>query len=196
MSLTAADKAKIVKTYQQSKNDTGSSDVQIALLSARISALTEHLKIHKHDFHTRYGLTNLVSQRRRLMRYLKGQDLARYRQQTELLICIISSIDFYFLFRQYSVTKKLKRRFNTVRINLPRDRHYHARQAKTCSIVTTDDTVVLVTVVGDDSAPLTRIFSLLLLTTKNVLMRPAAYQVVIQTRRQTKRKRNADLTLN
>ena len=78
MALTAAAKAQIVKTYKQTKNDTGSPEVQIALLSARITALTEHLKVHKHDFHTRYGLTNLVSQRRRLMRYLKNSDSQRY----------------------------------------------------------------------------------------------------------------------
>lgn len=79
MALSTAAKAQIVKTYKQSKNDTGSSEVQIALLTARINALTEHLKIHQHDFHTRYGLTNLVSQRRRLMRYLKSTDLQRYQ---------------------------------------------------------------------------------------------------------------------
>ena len=78
MALTTAQKAQIVKTFKQTKNDTGSPEVQIALLSARINALTAHLKIHKHDFHTRYGLTNLVSQRRRLMRYLKGKNLQRY----------------------------------------------------------------------------------------------------------------------
>lgn len=79
MALTTAAKAQIVKTFQQSKNDTGSPEVQIALLTARINSLTEHLKIHKHDYHTRYGLTNMVSQRRRLMRYLKAKDLQRYQ---------------------------------------------------------------------------------------------------------------------
>ena len=59
MALNTADKAKIVKTYEHSKNDTGSSEVQIALLTARITYLTEHLKAHKHDFHTRFGLTNI-----------------------------------------------------------------------------------------------------------------------------------------
>jgi small subunit ribosomal protein S15 len=78
MALIAAEKAQIVKTYKRSKNDTGSPEVQIALLSARINSLTEHLKIHKHDFHTRFGLTKLVSQRRRMMRYLKSQDTSRY----------------------------------------------------------------------------------------------------------------------
>jgi small subunit ribosomal protein S15 len=71
MSLTTAETAQIIKTYQRVKDDTGSSEVQIAILSARIERLTEHLKINKHDFHTRYGLTNLVSQRRKLMRYFK-----------------------------------------------------------------------------------------------------------------------------
>ena len=78
MALTTATKAQIVKTYKQSKDDTGSPEVQIALLTARINSLTEHLKVHKHDFHTRYGLTNMVSQRRRLMRYLKNSDSQRY----------------------------------------------------------------------------------------------------------------------
>jgi small subunit ribosomal protein S15 len=79
MGLSTAAKANIVKTYKQSKNDTGSPEVQIALLTARINMLTEHLKVHKHDFHTRYGLTNMVSQRRRLMRYLKGKNIQRYQ---------------------------------------------------------------------------------------------------------------------
>lgn len=79
MALTTAAKAQIVKTFKRSKNDTGSPEVQIALLTARINSLTEHLKVHKHDFHTRYGLTNLVSQRRRLMRYLKNKNGERYQ---------------------------------------------------------------------------------------------------------------------
>jgi small subunit ribosomal protein S15 len=78
MPLTTAAKAQIVKTFKQSQNDTGSPEVQIALLTARIISLTEHLKVHKHDFHTRFGLTKMVSQRRRLMRYLKREDAQRY----------------------------------------------------------------------------------------------------------------------
>lgn len=78
MALSTATKAQIVQKFQQSKNDTGSPEVQIALLTTRINALTEHLKIHKHDFHTRYGLTKMVSQRRKLMRYLKGKNVQRY----------------------------------------------------------------------------------------------------------------------
>lgn len=79
MALSTAAKAQIINTYKQSKNDTGSSEVQIALLTARINLLTEHLKTHKHDFHTRYGLTKIVSKRRKLMRYLKNQNLQRYQ---------------------------------------------------------------------------------------------------------------------
>lgn len=79
MALKTAEKAQIVKTYKRSKNDTGSSEVQIALLTARINSLTEHLKKFKHDFHTRFGLTKMVSQRRKLMRYLKGKDTQRYQ---------------------------------------------------------------------------------------------------------------------
>lgn len=80
MALSTAEKEQIINTHRKSKNDTGSSEVQIALLTARINSLTEHLKIHKHDFHTRYGLTKLVSQRRRLMRYLKNKDPKGYQQ--------------------------------------------------------------------------------------------------------------------
>jgi small subunit ribosomal protein S15 len=79
MALSTVAVANIVKTFKQSKNDTGSSQVQIALLTARITYLTEHLKAHKHDVHTRFGLTRLVSRRRKLMRYLKGQDLVSYQ---------------------------------------------------------------------------------------------------------------------
>lgn len=85
MSFTAAAKAQIIKTHQRAKNDTGSSEVQIALLTARIEYLTEHLKIHKHDVHTRYGLTKLVSQRRRLLNYLKKINLPLYRALIEKL---------------------------------------------------------------------------------------------------------------
>lgn len=78
-SFTAAVKAQIVKTHRRAKEDTGSPEVQIALLTARIEYLTAHLKIHTHDVHTRFGLTNLVSKRRRLMAYLKRTDLSVYR---------------------------------------------------------------------------------------------------------------------
>jgi small subunit ribosomal protein S15 len=80
MALTTAATAQIVKTYKQTKDDTGSPEVQIALLTARIQYLTEHLKGHKHDFHTRYGLTNLVSKRRRLLTYLKRKSGQRYQK--------------------------------------------------------------------------------------------------------------------
>ncbi|OGT38074.1 MAG: 30S ribosomal protein S15 [Gammaproteobacteria bacterium RIFCSPHIGHO2_12_FULL_38_14] len=79
MTLLAAAKAEIVESYGKNQKDTGLSEVQIALLTARINGLTEHLKIHNHDFHTRYGLTKLVSQRRKLLRYLKGKDVKRYQ---------------------------------------------------------------------------------------------------------------------
>lgn len=85
MALSRATKAQIVKTYRTSKNDTGSSEVQIALLTTRINALTEHLKIHKHDVHSRYGLTKMVSKRRRLMRYLKNYDLESYKNLIKAL---------------------------------------------------------------------------------------------------------------
>lgn len=85
MAFSAAAKAQVIKTHQKSKNDTGSSEVQIALLSARIEYLTEHLKSNAHDFHTRHGLTRMVSQRRRLMTYLKKVDPKSYKDLIQKL---------------------------------------------------------------------------------------------------------------
>jgi len=79
MPLNTAAKAQIIKNFQRAKNDTGSSEVQIAILSARIEYLTEHLKTHTHDIHTRYGLTKLVSQRKRLLNYFKRVNPKAYR---------------------------------------------------------------------------------------------------------------------
>jgi len=85
MALTAAATAEIIKAHKRSENDTGSSEVQISLLTARINYLTQHMKVNPHDFHTRHGLTKLVSQRRRLMTYLKRVDLASYRDLIQKL---------------------------------------------------------------------------------------------------------------
>lgn len=79
MAFTAADKAQILSEHQRAKGDTGSPEVQIALLTGRINYLTQHMKAHAHDFHTRYGLTRLVSQRRKLMAYLKRVNLSAWR---------------------------------------------------------------------------------------------------------------------
>ena len=79
MSLTAAEKSEIVQTYRRSGEDTGSPEVQVALLSARIAQLTDHFKTHIHDHHSRQGLLKMVSQRRKLLDYLKGKDIERYR---------------------------------------------------------------------------------------------------------------------
>jgi len=79
MSITTAETAKLVGEYQQSKNDTGSPEVQVALLSSRISTLTEHFKSHAKDHHSRRGLLKLVSQRRKLLDYLKRKNADRYR---------------------------------------------------------------------------------------------------------------------
>ncbi|OGT55920.1 MAG: 30S ribosomal protein S15 [Gammaproteobacteria bacterium RIFCSPHIGHO2_12_FULL_43_28] len=85
MSLTTADTAQIVKQFGKDQGDTGRTEVQIALLTARIERLTAHLKQHNHDFHTRYGLMKLVSKRRRLMNYLKNSDLPRYQSVIQAL---------------------------------------------------------------------------------------------------------------
>ncbi len=74
-----ADKTEIIKDYQAHATDTGSPEVQIALLTDRISHLTEHLKVHKGDHHTRRGLMKLIGQRRRLLDYVQRGDVERYR---------------------------------------------------------------------------------------------------------------------
>ena len=79
MGLAVVKKAEVVKKFARSDADTGSPEVQIALLSERISYLTEHFRIHVKDHHSRRGLLMLVSQRRRLLDYLKKKDVKRYR---------------------------------------------------------------------------------------------------------------------
>ena len=79
MALQAAEKAEIVKDYQRGGADTGSPEVQVALLSARIRQLTEHFRTHIHDHHSRQGLLKMVSQRRKLLDYLRRKDVERYR---------------------------------------------------------------------------------------------------------------------
>ena len=78
MSLEKVKKTDIIDDYGIHKTDTGSPEVQIALLSERISHLTEHFKIHNKDHHSRHGLLQMVGRRRRLLDYLKGRDQARY----------------------------------------------------------------------------------------------------------------------
>ena len=85
MALQVAQKAKVVKDYQRSGKDTGSPEVQIALLTERINGLTEHFKTHVKDFHSRRGLLKLVSQRRKLLDYLKRKDADKYRALIEKL---------------------------------------------------------------------------------------------------------------
>jgi small subunit ribosomal protein S15 len=78
--ITTERKAALVSQYKQHDKDTGSPEVQVALLSERITQLTEHFKTHKKDHHSRRGLLKLVSQRRRLLDYLKGRDTERYKK--------------------------------------------------------------------------------------------------------------------
>ncbi len=80
MPLTKEVKAQIMAEYGKTPTDSGSAEVQVALLTQRIKDLTEHLKIHKKDHHTRRGLLMLVGQRRRLLAYIKKQDVANYRE--------------------------------------------------------------------------------------------------------------------
>lgn len=80
MSTSKEQKAQIVSEHRLHEKDTGSPEVQIALLTERINHLTEHMKTHKKDFHTRQGLLKLVGQRRRLLDYLRDRDIVSYRQ--------------------------------------------------------------------------------------------------------------------
>lgn len=79
MTLDATKKAEIIKEYRQGNRDTGSPEVQVALISARIDDLSGHFETHKHDFHSRQGLLRMVGQRRKLLDYLKRVDANRYR---------------------------------------------------------------------------------------------------------------------
>lgn len=85
MSITADRKAELITTHARSAGDTGSAEVQVAILSERIANLTEHFKTHKKDNHSRRGLLKLVSQRRRLLDHLKGTDAGRYQTLIETL---------------------------------------------------------------------------------------------------------------
>lgn len=80
MAITTADKQKIIAQYARKEGDTGSPEVQVALLTARIQQLTEHFKVHTHDHHSRRGLVRMVNARRKLLDYLKRKDLERYRE--------------------------------------------------------------------------------------------------------------------
>ena len=79
MALTKEKKAELVKKYARSKNDTGSAEVQIAILTEEINDLTSHLKVHIHDHHSRRGLLKKVGQRRSMLNYLAKNDIQRYR---------------------------------------------------------------------------------------------------------------------
>ena len=79
MALTKDRKTELIGSYKTHEADTGSPEVQVALLSARISALTDHLRTHRKDFHSRRGLLMMVGRRRRLLNYLSSKDIERYR---------------------------------------------------------------------------------------------------------------------
>ncbi len=85
MSITAEDKARVIKEYGTKEGDTGSPEVQVAILSSRITTLTEHFKTHKKDNHSRRGLLKLVAQRRKLLDYVKRKDQSRYQDLIQRL---------------------------------------------------------------------------------------------------------------
>ncbi|MAY33415.1 MAG: 30S ribosomal protein S15 [Rhodovulum sp.] len=79
MSITVEEKNRLIKEFATKEGDTGSPEVQVAILTSRITTLTEHFKTHKKDNHSRRGLLKLVAQRRKLLDYVKGKDQARYQ---------------------------------------------------------------------------------------------------------------------
>ena len=85
MALTKEIKQEIIKEFAKSENDTGSAEVQIAILTKEINDLTEHLKVHTHDYHSRRGLLKKVGQRRNMLQYLAKKDIQRYRDIVEKL---------------------------------------------------------------------------------------------------------------
>lgn len=85
MSITLEEKAKVMKEFATKDGDTGSPEVQVAILSSRIATLTEHFKTHKKDNHGRRGLLKMVAQRRKLLDYLRGKDEGRYQSLIEKL---------------------------------------------------------------------------------------------------------------
>ncbi|MEU6858603.1 30S ribosomal protein S15 [Glycomyces sp. NPDC046736] len=85
MALDAEKKSAIIKEYALTEGDSGSTDVQVAILTTRIKELTAHVQVHKHDHHSRRGLLLLVGKRRRLLKYLKKTDITRYRALIERL---------------------------------------------------------------------------------------------------------------
>lgn len=80
MALTKEVKEKIIKEYRRDEKDTGSCEVQIAILTEEINELTEHLKVHTHDYHSRRGLLRKIGQRRSMLKYLAKTDITRYRE--------------------------------------------------------------------------------------------------------------------
>ncbi|HDR27547.1 30S ribosomal protein S15 [Rhodovulum tesquicola] len=85
MSITAEEKTRLVKEFATKEGDTGSPEVQVAILTSRIATLTEHFKTHKKDNHSRRGLLMMVAQRRKLLDYVKGKDEARYQNLIQRL---------------------------------------------------------------------------------------------------------------
>ena len=85
MSITVEEKARVMKEFATKEGDTGSPEVQVAILTSRITTLTEHFTTHKKDNHSRRGLLKLVAQRRKLLDYLKDKDVARYQSLIERL---------------------------------------------------------------------------------------------------------------
>jgi small subunit ribosomal protein S15 len=83
--ISGATKQEVIEKFKQHENDTGSPEVQIALLTARLDELSEHFKSHKKDHHSRRGLLKIVSQRRRLLDYLKREDVERYKKLIDTL---------------------------------------------------------------------------------------------------------------
>ncbi len=85
MSITTERKQEVIKKFSREENDTGSPEVQVAILTERISNLSDHMKTHRKDFHSRRGLLTMVSQRRRLLKYVQTKDMKRYQNLIQAL---------------------------------------------------------------------------------------------------------------
>ena len=93
LSITAEEKAKVLKEFATKEGDTGSPEVQVAILTSRINTLTEHFKMHKKDNHSRRGLLKMVAQRRKLLDFLKNKEEQRYKDLIGRLSCLLYTSD-------------------------------------------------------------------------------------------------------
>ena len=158
MSLTAAQIADIVKEYQTKPGDTGSTQVQVAVLTAKIAYLTDHIKEHKHDFHSRRGLLRMVSQRRSLLDYMKRKNIEQYRELIKRLGYVVNSFNHqgYRLMNSPEIKEILvsstSKTFQYGEHSVTLETGKIARQATGSVVLKSGNMVLLATVVGKKTA--------------------------------------------